>query len=120
MVLEHLPDILNFLLLCDSCYVTYQLQNKDEPENIKRQRAQVKVLMSKLSLLSENPDLDLFDSRVVTIMDTQFGEILAIFEDWLRQEKLKPKKFIEEVKDDDEPIIKDVSTLEEQQPVPEQ
>ena len=116
MVREHLPDILVFLLKCETAYITFKLQKKAEPEDVKKQQLKVRSLIKDLSLLTENPDLDFFDVSLVKIMDTNFGEIIQIYTDYLEAEKLKPKKTeITEVIEEEEvePVIKDDDEKEE-------
>jgi hypothetical protein len=111
MVDQYLPDLLNFLLKADCCYITYTLQKKEEPPEVKASREKVKAL---IVTLDEFGGKDYLDSRVVTIVDKLYGDILDKYTEYLEQERLKPKQ-IEEVVEEEpkeeeecpEPIIRD-------------
>lgn len=51
MVEQYLPDMLEFLLRCDTAYITYKLLKKDDPDNIKDQKSRVSRLIKDLSKL---------------------------------------------------------------------
>jgi len=45
MVEQYLPDMLEFILRCESAYITYKLLKKEEPENIKDQKTKITKLI---------------------------------------------------------------------------
>jgi len=45
MVEQYLPDMLEFILRCESEYITYKLLKKEEPENIKDQKTKITKLI---------------------------------------------------------------------------
>lgn len=115
MIKQHLPDLLDFLVACQTCYYSYKLQKKPDPENIITKKLTVRQLIKDLTKLSVNPDLDFFDVNVVKIIDKNFNEILSVYQEFLEQEKLKPKKRFEEVVEEDpEPTIEEVGEKKEE------
>ena len=79
---------------------------------MKASRDKVRTL---IATLDEFGGKDYLDSRVVTIVDKLYGEILQKYSEYLEEERLKPKQ-IEEVVDEEpskeeedcpDPIIRD-------------
>jgi hypothetical protein len=82
MVEQYLPDMLEFLLRCETAYITYKLLKKDDPENVKEQKVKIDKLMKDLSKISteSQPDEDFFDGQVVKIVDNTYTNIHEKFE----------------------------------------
>lgn len=79
MVQEYLPDLLEFLLRCQTAYITYKLLKKDDPEHIKKQIIRTDNLIKDLSKISTDSEKDYFDSQVVRIVDEAYGELHDLF-----------------------------------------
>ena len=61
MCKQHLPDLLSFLIKCQTAYMTFKLQKKPIPENIKASKERAMKVMKDLTKLSGS-DRDFFDS----------------------------------------------------------
>ena len=79
MVEQYLPDLLEFLLRCETAYITYKLLKKDEPENIKDQKVKVNKLIQDLSKIASDyqpeQDVDYFDGQVVKIVESAYSNL---------------------------------------------
>ena len=57
-----MPKFANFLLNCQTSFITYKLQKKEEPDDIKEDKKRVEKVMKNLTIISSNPERDFFDS----------------------------------------------------------
>lgn len=100
--------MLEFLLRCETAYITYKLLKKDDPENVKEQKIKINKLIKDLSKIasddSQSDDVDFFDCQVVKIVDNTYQELHEKFEkdqesDRIWREEEAEKKRLQDIED---------------------
>mmetsp|Transcript_33001 Transcript_33001/g.50530 ORF Transcript_33001/g.50530 Transcript_33001/m.50530 type:complete len:384 (+) Transcript_33001:1458-2609(+) len=83
LIEEYLPQLLKFLLYCNSAYCTYKLQKKIEPQEVKDQKEKVLATIKGLQVLRSGDfedGTDYLDSQLLPIIEDSYLELVPLFE----------------------------------------